>query len=77
MKSPCYDPVSKVDCPRRGAGCSVGCPDWANYITERDLEYKRRLKEMRTTRDVLESHKSRQNIYHKKVIRNRMRGNKQ
>lgn len=77
MKSPCYDPVSKVDCPRRSAGCSVGCPDWANYIAERDLEYKRRMVETRATRDAIEPLKNREKNYHKKVIRNRMRGNKQ
>lgn len=77
MKSPCYDPVSKVDCPRRSAGCSVGCPDWANYTAERDREYARRAKEIRATRDAIEPHKSRERTYQKYVIRNRMRGNKQ
>lgn len=76
MKSPCYDPTTKTDCPRRSMGCSVGCPDWANYIYERDREYARRAKETRANRDTIEPHKSREKHYQKKVIRDRMRGNR-
>lgn len=45
MDSPCYDVERKIDCPRRCAGCSVECPDWAKYVAERDADYDKRLAE--------------------------------
>lgn len=42
MKSPCYNPDTQTDCPRRSVGCAVNCPEWAKYVQERDAEYARR-----------------------------------
>ena len=36
LESPCYDPKTKTDCPRRCAGCSVDCPDWAEHVAKRE-----------------------------------------
>ena len=40
MISPCYDPVTKTDCPNRHGGCAVGCKKWAEYLKERDKRYE-------------------------------------
>ena len=40
--NPCFDPVSRIDCPHRSANCSVSCPKWKEYAAERDAEYERR-----------------------------------
>ena len=40
MKNPCYNKQTKTDCPRRCAGCAINCPDWAEYVKERDARYK-------------------------------------
>lgn len=42
---PCYNKETKTDCPRRTAGCAVNCPEWAEYLKERDEEYRRRAAE--------------------------------
>ncbi len=39
IKNPCHK------CPRRVAGCAIGCPDWDKYVKERDENYKRRNRE--------------------------------
>lgn len=41
--NPCYK--DGVDCPRRAAGCAVGCKDWAAYRAERDAELQRQYAE--------------------------------
>lgn len=43
MKNPCFDENTKTDCPRRGKGCSVGCPEWTKYVKERDISYQKRM----------------------------------
>lgn len=40
MKSPCRDRATGADCPRRKAGCAANCPDWAEYVDERNKAYK-------------------------------------
>lgn len=40
--TPCYDVVTKQDCPRRSATCRIFCPEWKKYVEERDKEYERR-----------------------------------
>ena len=42
LKNPCYVKGSKTGCPRRTAGCAVNCPDWAEYVEEREKCYKER-----------------------------------
>lgn len=42
MKNPCYDPATKTGCPARRPGCAVDCPDWAEYVDERDKVYNAR-----------------------------------
>ena len=42
IKPPCYDTVNKRDCEKRCAGCASTCPEWADYVKERDTEYKQR-----------------------------------
>lgn len=44
MDNPCYDRLNKKDCPRRKAGCAVGCPDWDEYLKARE-EYRRKQRE--------------------------------
>ena len=39
---PCYDPITKTDCPNRKAGCFADCEKWAEYVTKRAAEYERR-----------------------------------
>lgn len=41
-KQPC-----SRDCKRRAAGCAATCPDWADYVKERDARYERRLETVR------------------------------
>lgn len=45
MNSPCYDVERKIDCPRRCAGCSVECPEWAAYVNERNDTYEKKVVE--------------------------------
>jgi hypothetical protein len=52
VKSPCYDEVTKTGCPRRCAGCSVNCSDWAAYVKDRDAQYKKKLEEAKIKRAV-------------------------
>lgn len=40
--NPCFDPVSRTDCPHRSTNCRVSCPKWKEYAAERDAEYERR-----------------------------------
>lgn len=42
IPNPCYDPVTKTDCPHRKQGCATKCPYWADYVEERDADYKER-----------------------------------
>ena len=42
---PCYDEVTKTDCPRRHSGCAINCEEWHDYAKRRDEEYRRRLAE--------------------------------
>ena len=42
ITNPCYDPVTKTDCPHRTQGCAKNCPWWKDYVTERDADYKER-----------------------------------
>lgn len=39
---PCYDRVNKKDCPERCENCHADCPRWAEYVKDRDKEYRRR-----------------------------------
>lgn len=41
LNSPCYDPTTKTDCPRRCAGCAETCPEWEKYVEERDALYEK------------------------------------
>ena len=43
--NPCYNEETKTDCPRRHAGCAVGCPDWAKYSEEKQELYKQRVED--------------------------------
>ena len=43
MKSPCFDDVTRTDCPDRHAGCAVDCEKWKAYVDERDKFYKKRI----------------------------------
>ena len=40
--SPCHDPKTGYDCPKRCAGCASTCEEWATYASERDKVYTRR-----------------------------------
>lgn len=40
MKNPCYDETTKTSCPKRCAGCSINCEEWAKYTEERSERYK-------------------------------------
>jgi hypothetical protein len=39
MDNPCYDKITKTSCSRRCAGCSIDCPDWKLYESERNEKY--------------------------------------
>ena len=45
MKSPCRDRATGADCPKRRAGCAATCPEWAEYVEERDKAYKARARQ--------------------------------
>ena len=42
VQSPCFDRLTKQDCPERCENCHNDCPQWAEYVKERDKEYQRR-----------------------------------
>lgn len=44
MKSPCYDPATKIDCPDRAPNCATTCPKWAKYKKAKHKEYEERKK---------------------------------
>ncbi len=41
-KNPCYNEQTKTHCTKRHPGCGATCPDWAEYVAERDAEYEQR-----------------------------------
>lgn len=43
LTRPCYNELTKTDCPDRCAGCAAHCERWAAYVASRDKEYSRRL----------------------------------
>lgn len=47
MTSPCYDEVTRTDCPKRTADCAKDCPKWAEHVKKREEIYEARLKETR------------------------------
>ena len=44
MKCPCYDELTKTDCPRRKAGCAINCPEWAEYVEARNKAYEENIR---------------------------------
>ena len=40
--SPCYNLITKTDCPDRKVGCSSKCEKWKKYEAMRNEEYERR-----------------------------------
>lgn len=42
MENPCYNTLTRTDCPNRSSGCAVNCPKWAKYVKERDENYEKR-----------------------------------
>ena len=40
--SPCYNFITKTDCPDRKVGCSSKCEKWTKYEAKRNEEYERR-----------------------------------
>ncbi len=40
------DQPCQLDCPRRCAGCSVDCLDWAKHVQERDADYQHRYEQV-------------------------------
>lgn len=39
---PCYDRLTKTDCPDRHGGCQLNCEKWQAYVVERDKVYEKR-----------------------------------
>lgn len=60
--SPCYDPKTKTDCPKRRVGCHSSCEEWAEHVKEREYVYQQRM-------DVLNSY----DITHSRKQRNYLR----
>ena len=50
--NPCFDMITKTDCPDRKAGCAVTCPKWAEYEREREKEYHDRQVEYEVDRAI-------------------------
>lgn len=46
-KSPCFNTITRTDCPNRHEGCAAQCPNWAKYTEERDAEYAAKVKQKR------------------------------
>ena len=44
IQNPCYDLLTKTDCPRRCVGCRSSCTEWAFYMKAKEEEYAERLK---------------------------------
>ena len=44
--SPCYDPETKTDCPKRKAGCNKECHDWDEYVKDRNKVYDERRQQL-------------------------------
>ena len=38
------------DCPKRGAGCAIGCAEWAAFVAKRQEVYAARAKNAETPR---------------------------
>ena len=70
MKSPCYNPETKTDCPDRSSGCAVTCPKWAEYVQERDAEYDRRKAETEAKATISENRSARWARSQKQKTRN-------
>lgn len=47
-KNPCY--VDGKDCERRCPGCSAKCPEWQEYLIERNAGYKKAQKKREDNR---------------------------
>ena len=40
---PCYDTITKTDCPDRKLGCHDTCEKWAKYEKKRNARYRETL----------------------------------
>lgn len=68
LKTPCYDTKTKTDCPRRCAGCSVNCPEWAKYLKKRDELYRHRAIENDTLMAMFDNNRRTENKRQRKNI---------
>lgn len=55
LRPPCYNRVTKTDCPDRSVTCHGTCKKWAEYEAERDVEYRHRLANSKFT-DAYDKH---------------------
>lgn len=42
LEAPCFNRITKTDCPDRKAGCAVKCEKWALWEKEKALREKER-----------------------------------
>ena len=61
MKNPCYNKLTKTDCPDRKSGCGATCKKWADYVRERDEEYIKRYWDKAQSRNRISNFKARGN----------------
>ena len=73
-RPPCYNVETKTDCPRRAAGCAVDCDDWAEYVQERDAEYKKRAEGLLVQNALYAVERSRVKDYYRKLKYRSQRG---
>lgn len=59
IPNPCYNEITKTDCPKRHPGCGANCKDWADYVELRDAEYVKRHKENAEMRQRISNYKAR------------------
>jgi hypothetical protein len=71
VPSPCYDELTKTDCPRRHSGCAINCPEWAEYEKQREEEYRRRARELEADRSLIGNAASRASARQKKWMADR------
>ena len=52
MNNPCYNKKTKTDCQKRCVGCAKDCPEWTEYVRQRDVKYEERKEHSRINNDI-------------------------
>lgn len=73
MSSPCFDPINKIDCPDRRAGCAATCPKWAEHERQKKKRYAERNRKNEDNTSYLIARRNGMNRYYKDKARRKIK----